>query len=158
MKSWIPLLTLTLLSGCDTTKDFSGLWQEKPCQMSPCNQRTKIHLGQYGTSLAGIITWYRTREGIDTFNTPSYECSCEYIQAGTVDDQRLRFVTLARRTDCDTAPLCNPCGCDDYEVQLELLEDDRLVGKVICADDTFHPIELEGALGIPKDTCSDELL
>jgi hypothetical protein len=158
MKSWLPLLTLTLLSGCDTTKDFSGLWQEKPCQMSPCNQRTKIHLGQYGTSLAGIITWYRTREGIDTFNTPSYECGCDYIQAGTVDDQTLRFVTLARRTDCDTAARCNPCGCDDYEVQLELLEDDRLVGKIICADDTFHPIELEGALGIPKDTCSDELL
>ena len=126
--------------------------------MSPCNQRAQIHLGQYGVSLTGIVSWFRTREGIDTFTTASYECGCEYIQAGTVDARSLRFVTLSRRTDCDTNPFCNPCGCDDYEIQLELLEDEQLVGKIICADDTFYPIELERALGIPKDVCSDELL
>jgi hypothetical protein len=158
MKRLCFLSALMLLSGCDTTEDFAGLWQEQPCQMSPCNQRAQIHLGQYGASLTGIISWYRTREGIDTFNTASYECGCQYIQAGTVDDRSLRFVSLSRRTDCNANSLCNPCGCDDYEIQLELLEDERLLGQIICADDTFHSIELERALGIPKDVCSDELL
>ena len=125
--------------------------------MSPCNQRAKIHFGQYGTALAGIISWYRTREGIDTFNTPSYECGCDYIQAGTVDNQTLRFVTLSSQVDCETNRQCNPCGCDDYEIQLELIEGELLLGRVICADDTFHPIALTRAFGIVKDICSDEL-
>ena len=155
-RTLILTLMATLSSGCDTTEDFAGLWQQEPCQMSPCNQRAKIHLGQFGTSLAGIISWYRTREGIDTFNTPSYECGCDYIQAGTVDHRSLRFVTLSVASDCDTQPLCNPCGCDDYEMQLELTEDETLLGRIICADDTVHPIELNRALGIPKDACNDE--
>lgn len=141
--------------GCNTLEDVSGLWQEPPCQQSPCNQRAKLHLGQYGDSIAGIVTWYRTLEGINTFNQPAFACGCDYIQAGTVGDGSVRFATLPANPDCEVNPTCNPCKCDDYEVRLELGDDDKLTGQLVCADGTFYPIELERAIGLTKGACDD---
>ena len=42
----------------------------------------------------GIVTWYRTLEGINTFNRPAYACGCEYIQAGTISGRSVLGLQL----------------------------------------------------------------
>ena len=146
----IPLLIS--VSACNQSDDFHGLWQEPICRSAPCLPKVKMHIGQYGTAVAGVITWVRSRPDIDTFNTPSYECGCDYIQAGSVRGDTMRLTTFPIQ-DCDTDSHCNPCGCDDYDIQLTVSDDERLIGHVVCPDGNRHDVEFERALGTPKDSC-----
>ena len=143
------------LNACQQEENFHGLWQEPICRSNPCLPKMKIHLGQYGSAVAGVISWSRTRPSIDTFNTPSYECGCDYIQAGSVDAETLTLTTYPIR-NCEEMPQCNPCGCDNYDLTLTTTDDDRLIGNVICEDGIQHPVEFIRALGTPKDSCQHD--
>ena len=159
MKRHLVIATLGMLAlaACQQSEEFHGLWQESVCQSNPCPPKAKMHLGQYGDAVAGVIAWVRSQQDIDTFNSPSFECGCDYIQAGSIRGNRLRLTTYSV-TDCTTRSLCNPCGCDDYDLEATLNDDDRLIGNVVCKDGTQHSVEFVKALGTPKSGCelSDE--
>lgn len=147
------LIMITLGAvACNQSEEFHGLWQEPVCRSAPCLPKMKMHLGQYGNAVAGVVAWVRTQEDIDTFNSPSYECGCDYIQAGSVNGQTLTLTTFPM-ADCESSPHCSPCGCDDYDIKVMIAEDEQLRGHVICADGTQHSVEFERALGAPKDSC-----
>ena len=152
-----PLLSITLLTlsmaACQSGEDFHGIWHETVCQSSPCLPKAKLHLGQYGNAIAGVVAWVRSQENIDTFDTPSFECGCEYIQAGSVRDDRLTLTTYPL-AECSAQELCNPCACDNYTLEVKLTTDDLLVGNVICMDGTQHSVEFVRALGTPKSGCA----
>ena len=154
----IFVLISAFLAGCPDEEPFTGLWQEEPCSSSPCLPRTQLHIGQYGESVAGIVTWFRTVSGINTFNSPSLKCGCQYIQAGSVDNDILRLTTYAPDMACSDPPYCNPCGCDKYVMEFSMTSDSRLNGFVQCQDGDRHEIELLKVLGTPKDICRDDVL
>ena len=109
-------------------------------QQSPCNQRAKLHLGQYGDSIAGIanlVSDFR-RE-----STPSTDLMAVNIFRRVQPSGRsrsLRNSTLLRTAMRISA--CNPCKCDDFEVRLELGEDDQTAWSSSCVPEigTFYPI------------------
>ena len=149
---WVLVALMMGVSACNQSEEFHGLWQEPICRSSPCLPKVKMHLGQYGNAVAGVVAWVRTQADIDTFNTPSYECGCDYIQAGSVRGDTLTLTTFPM-SDCEANPHCSPCGCDNYDIQVTVYSDERLRGHVICADGTQHIVEFERALGTPKDSC-----
>ncbi len=158
MLTFVPSILVVGLSlaSCTAEDPFTGLWQEKPCESAPCLARTQMHIGQYGDAVSGIVTWFHTIAGIDTFNAPSFECGCDYVQVGSVMNDTLRLRTYSLREDCAEATPCNPCGCEPYVINLVMSQESRLNGYVECEDGERHEIELLRVVGTPKNMCNDD--
>ena len=138
--------------GCHTDTELEGVWQSKVCSQATCGAGLKLHLGQYGHAVAGISTWHKRVEGIDTYHSPNYWCGCEYIEVGTWRDEHLRIRSLPPQGTCIPDDHCAPCGCSTYTIELGLQEE-RLVGSIKCENGHSVAVELERVLESPVRKC-----
>ena len=159
----LALIALSLLSGCESQREFSGIWREACDDDAPCADGDivfELHLGRYGDAVAGLAVQYVYTPDLMTFARPN-DCGCFFIESGSAGTDRVGFRLRdpdepgfpdADNTRAESCVANPPPPCMNGIVALRGTED-RLEGTLSCDGLPDRVMHFTPAKGTPRRIC-----
>ena len=160
----LPALGLIAAGGCESEREFSGIWRQACDADLPCQDGDivyELHLGRYGDAVAGLAVQYVYAEDLMTFARPN-DCGCFFIESGSAGADRVGFrlrdpdepgfpdANGTRAESCLTDP---PPPCVNGIVALRG-DDAELEGTLSCDGQPDRPLRFTPSKGTPRRICT----